>query len=106
MQGNNSIGAKNEEQLQILSTLKNEIEKYATDEESYNGYCIMLDAPGGTGKTFLINRLLEYVSGPHSIALATAFTGNLRFYLKKDRSNGLFCITENVFVWYLEFIKY
>ena len=38
---------------------------------------IFLDARGGTGKTYLMNRLLSYVRtlDPDSIALAVAFTG-------------------------------
>jgi hypothetical protein len=75
MQGNNSIGEKNEEQLEVLSTLQNEIEKYATEEESYNGYCIMLDAPGGTGKTFLVETIAAYCALNNYLCLTSAFSG-------------------------------
>ena len=36
------------------------------------GKIFALDAPGGTGKTFCLTTLLEYVRGNAKIALATA----------------------------------
>ena len=36
----------------ILQELETEIEKYVEQGDDYDGYCVMLDAPGGTGKTF------------------------------------------------------
>ena len=40
-----------------------------------SGKLIAIDAPGGTGKTFLLNNVLEGVRQEGKIALATAYTG-------------------------------
>ena len=75
MEGNNKIGASNEEQLQILSKLEEEIENYAKQPDSYGGFCIMLDAPGGTGKTYLIETIAAYCSINKHLCLCSAFSG-------------------------------
>ena len=43
--------------------------------DSGAGHLFFLDAPGGTGKTFLINLLLAKVRSNHGIALAVASSG-------------------------------
>ena len=40
--------------------------------ENNSGDIFALDAPGGTGKTFLLTTLLSYVRGNENIAIATA----------------------------------
>merc|ERR1711923_546078 len=42
---------------------------------SKSGKLIAIDAPGGTGKTFLLTNVLEGVRQEGKIALATAYTG-------------------------------
>lgn len=43
--------------------------------ESGNGGIIFLDAPGGTGKTFLLNLILAAVRSKNDIVLAVAYSG-------------------------------
>ena len=74
MEGNNSIGEPNNEQLSILNDLEKEIEKYAKNPDSYRGYCIMLDAPGGTGKTYLIETISAYCAINGHLCLCSAFS--------------------------------
>ena len=74
MEGNNSIGQPNNEQLGILNDLEKEIEKYAKNVDSYPGYCIMLDAPGGTGKTYLIETIAAYCAVNKHLCLCSAFS--------------------------------
>lgn len=57
-----------QEQLSIYLEIMNSI-------ESSEGQTYFLDAPGGTGKTFLINLLLAKVRSNKKIALATASSG-------------------------------
>ena len=61
MSGHNEKGLKNPEQLKILETLERAIDDYHKKED-YNGMCVMLDAPGGTGKTFLIETIAAHVT--------------------------------------------
>ena len=75
MEGHNKINAPNPEQLEILTDLEKEIEQYATHPDSYDGYCIMLDAPGGTGKTFLIETVAAYCALNKHLCLCSAFSG-------------------------------
>ena len=50
-----------------------EIIKSVNNEE---GRLFAIDAPGGTGKTFLLSTLLETVRKNGKIAIATAYTNN------------------------------
>lgn len=43
--------------------------------DSHSGQFFFLDAPGGTGKTFLLNLLLAEIRSNHGIALAAASSG-------------------------------
>ena len=74
MEGKNSIGQPNNDQLGILNDLEKEIEKYAKNPDSYPGYCIMLDAPGGTGKTYLIETIAAYCAVNKYLCLCSAFS--------------------------------
>ena len=44
-------------------------------DESNEGGMLFLDAPGGTGKTFLINLILPKLQSQGKIALVTASSG-------------------------------
>jgi hypothetical protein len=50
-------------------------DKILEDIEKITGQTLFLDAPGGTGKTFVINILLARVRKDHGIALAIASSG-------------------------------
>jgi len=63
-----NIALLNEEQLHIFSILRQCI-------DYDRGGCFNLDAPGGSGKTFLCNVLLAYIRQNNEIALATALSG-------------------------------
>ena len=43
--------------------------------ENNSGRLFAIDAPGGTGKTFLLSTLLEHVRKSGKVAVATALTG-------------------------------
>ena len=77
MEGNNRIGKPNPEQLNILAKIEGEIKKYNDDPAQYGGFVAMLDAPGGTGKTFLIETLAAYCALPTNnfLCLCSAFSG-------------------------------
>ena len=81
MEGNNPIGEPNNEQLCILNDLEKEIEKYAKNPGSYRGYCIMLDAPGGTGKTYLIETIAAYCAMNQHLCLCSAFSVTYPYHL-------------------------
>ena len=63
-----SEGLLTDEQLYVYQQVLNSIEDDA-------GPIFFLDAPGGTGKTFLINLLLAKVRSDRGIALAVASSG-------------------------------
>ena len=58
----------NVEQLQVFEDVL-----WSVNNEE--GRIYFLDAPGGTGKTFLINLLLSKVIGQQSVAIAAASSG-------------------------------
>ncbi|XP_067131955.1 uncharacterized protein [Centruroides vittatus] len=58
----------NDEQQEVYN-------KIITSVDANDGRIFFLDAPGGTGKTFLINLLLAKVRSTHGIALAVASSG-------------------------------
>lgn len=59
----------NDDQKRVYTTIMNELNQN-------NGGLYFLDAPGGTGKTFLINVILAKVRLSNKIALAVASSGN------------------------------
>ena len=70
-QGPNRMGAFTDSQKVVYDGVKDAI-------EGSNSKHIMIDARGGTGKTFLINRLVHYarrLPGDYSIALAVGSSG-------------------------------
>jgi len=64
----NNEGSLTEEQLAVYRQVLSSVESGA-------GQVFFLDAPGGTGKTFLINMLLAKVRSDRGIALAVASSG-------------------------------
>ena len=54
--------------------------------DNKEGGLIFIDAPGGTGKTFLLNTVLAYVRKDQGIALATASSGIAATLLKLGRT--------------------
>ena len=58
----------NKEQRNVFEVIKNSV-----DNET--GLIVALDAPGGTGKTFVLETLLSHVRGQGKIAIATATSG-------------------------------
>ena len=57
---------------------------YNTDEtvDTTSGFLAFIDAPGGTGKTYTLNTLLNRIRGNDDIALASAFSGVAALLLK------------------------
>ena len=47
-----------------------------------NGFMAFIDAPGGTGKTYTLNALLNRIRGNEDIGLASAFSGVAALLLK------------------------
>ena len=64
----NSISKLNGEQKLVFDTVKNAL-------DSENGGVFAIDAPGGTGKTFVLTTLLNYVRGKGDIGFAMATSG-------------------------------
>jgi hypothetical protein len=72
-----------EEQLQFLAD--NEAKLTDEQREIYQSFCsrvdtaqagiVFLDAPGGTGKTFLLNLILAKIRSQQKVAIATASSG-------------------------------
>ena len=77
MEGNNSIGKKNESQLKILDEIEGELEKWSSNPSKYKGKAIMIDGPGGYGKTFLLETIVAYCNLQENnyVALCSAFSG-------------------------------
>ena len=75
MEGNNEGGFINKEQLNIFKDFETQIQKYDEQGSSYPGYCRMLDAPGGTGKTYLIETIAAYCALNQHLCLCSAFSG-------------------------------
>ena len=70
-------GPVNPEQCEILKKITDAIQSYDSDPKSFQGFVGMLDAPGGTGKTFLIETLDAYCALPENnfLCLCSAFSG-------------------------------
>lgn len=60
---------------QLLPEQKTVFDEVTRYVESGNGALFFLDAPGGTGKTFLLNLLLAYVRKDKNIAVVVASSG-------------------------------
>ena len=77
MEGRNKIGKNNPDQLKILDELEKEADKRANDRLNYDGFAIMLDGPGGNGKTFLLETFYNYCNrrDKQYLVLCSAFSG-------------------------------
>lgn len=68
LQVTDNVPLLNQEQLNIYELVMDKI-------NSQSGVIIFLDAPGGTGKTFLLNLILASVRNHNNVALAVASSG-------------------------------
>ena len=77
MQGKNLINKSNPDQLKILNELETELQKQHQDPENYPGCALMIDGPGGNGKTFLMETIVAYCNKPENkfLALCSAYSG-------------------------------
>jgi len=67
-----------EQHAALLTTDQQEVYDYFCSMIDRNeGGILFLDAPGGTGKTFLINLILAKLQSEGKIALATASSGGI-----------------------------
>ena len=82
MNGLNSINAKNQDQLDILKEVEDELTKQSSNPKDYEGKFIMLDGPGGHGKTFLLETIYAYCNLPENnyLALCSAFSGKDKIF--------------------------
>ena len=65
-----------DDRMEKMNTEQKEVYNEILDSvQNDSGKLIAIDAPGGTGKTFLLNSVLEGVRKEGKIALATAYTG-------------------------------
>ncbi len=60
MNGQNSIGKSNEDQLQFIHDIQTQLDLKSANPDDYPGVCYMLDGPGGNGKTFCLKALYAY----------------------------------------------
>ena len=83
MEGNNAIGKDNPSQLSILDEVERELTKWKDDPSKYSGKCLMIDGPGGYGKTFLLETIFAYcnLDCNRYVALCSAFSGGNHTYL-------------------------
>lgn len=65
----------NVDQTIVYQQVMAAVENSAQSELDANGQLFFVDGPGGTGKTFLYNALLDKVRSSGRIALATASSG-------------------------------
>lgn len=56
------------------------------DSNTFFSKAVFVDGPGGTGKTFLFNALLDTVRRENHIALAVAYSGTAATLLKDGRT--------------------
>lgn len=75
----------NDDQRMVFNTIKESIDSGITN--STVSRVILVDGPGGTGKTFLFNALLDYVRRKDKIALAVVSTGAAALLLKGGKTS-------------------
>ena len=65
-----------EENINMMNNGQKQIfEEIMHSVDNNSGRLFAIDAPGGTGKTFLLSTLLEKVRSSGKVAVATAYTG-------------------------------
>jgi hypothetical protein len=75
----------NDDQRLVFDTIRESIDNGITDPNAPRIFFV--DGPGGTGKTFLFNALLDYVRRKNEIALAVASTGAAALLIKGGRTS-------------------
>jgi hypothetical protein len=79
--------AMNIEQRSAFDFISTIIDRKLNEEDlNSNETCCFIDAPGGTGKTFLLNAILSKVRSLRATAVATAFSGIAANLLKGGRT--------------------
>ena len=87
---NSSMNMNFDDQREVYHSILNSI-------ENDKGVTFFIDAPGGTGKTFLINLLLAKVRQKKNIALAVASSGVAAVLLNGGRTvHSMFCRSLNL----------
>ena len=62
-----------------------------------NGFMAFIDAPGGTGKTYTLNALLNRIRGNKDIGLASAFSGVAALLLK----GGILIFNSLIYIFFI-----
>ena len=76
-----------EDNVKLMNQGQRDVYQQILDSVTNNsGRLFAIDAPGGTGKTFLLSTLLNQVRKSGKIAIATAFTGNAAILLPGGRT--------------------
>ena len=70
-------GLENEDQLKFLDEVVKEMDKRRKNPHEYEGKALMLDAPAGYGKTFLLETIHAYgnMEKNEDLVLCSAFSG-------------------------------
>ena len=72
-------GLENEDQLKFLDEVVKEMDKRRKDPHAYEGKAVMLDAPAGYRKTFLLETIHAYgnMAENQDLVLCSAYSGIL-----------------------------
>ena len=72
-------GLENEDQLKFLDEVVQEMDKRRKNPHEYEGKSLMLDAPAGHGKTFLLETIHAYgnMKENEDLVLCSAYSGNI-----------------------------
>ena len=72
-------GMENQDQLKILDEVVEEMDKRRKNPHEYVGKALMLDAPAGHGKTFLLETIHAYgnMEQNQDLVLCSAFSGTI-----------------------------
>ena len=70
---------ENEDQLKFLDEVVKEMDERRKDPHEYKGKALMLDAPAGYGKTFLLETIHAYgnMKKNEDLVLCSAYSGKL-----------------------------
>ena len=72
-------GMENEDQLEFLDEVVKEMDKRRENPSEFEGKALMLDAPAGYGKTFLLETIHAYgnMEENDDLVLCSAYSGNI-----------------------------
>ncbi len=78
MEGDNAIGKSNPDQLKIVDEIIEELKKQKQNPKEYKGKALLLDGPGGNGKTFTLETIYAYCNRGDNqhLVLCSAYSGN------------------------------